>query len=86
MIYIDNPKWTRASAKNPRKQYSHMVSDISLEELHQFALWIGVKPHFFHNSNIKHYDISGEEINKAIAAGATLVGSKELVKIGKNIK
>ena len=55
-IYLDEAKWKKSVSG--RTKYSHMVSDVSLQELHTFAASIGVKRHFFHNANIKHYDIN----------------------------
>lgn len=72
--------------QNGRKSYAHMVAN-SLSELHAFAVSIGVKPHFFHKSaSYKHYDITGEQREKAIAAGAKAVSSRELLAIAKEMK
>jgi len=84
-IYIDKAEWV-TKAKNPRKQYAHMISDTSLEELHFFAAQMGIKRHFFHQSRAcKHYDISGEQIQKVLSAGAYEVSSKEIVKLGRYV-
>ena len=74
MIFIDPLKLYTGK----RILYAHMVSDTSLEELHAFALSIGVKRHFFHRGN--HYDIRENEHPIAIAKGAQLVTPKELVR------
>lgn len=69
-----------------RKSYAHLVSD-TLEELHAFALSIGVKSHFFHKSaSYLHYDINGEQRIKAIEAGAIAVSSRELLGKAKVMK
>jgi len=65
----------------------HMVAD-SLEELHIFAEKIGLKKHFFEGvrKGHPHYDLTNKEIyNKAIVAGAQIVGSKEILRISKSI-
>lgn len=49
MIYVDAATWKKP---NGRKAYAHMVAD-SIEELHEFAAKIGVKPHFFHRSSTR---------------------------------
>lgn len=74
MIYVDPLHLYTGK----RILYAHMVSDVSIEELHAFALKIGVKRHFFHRGN--HYDIKEHEHPIAIAAGAQLVTAKELVR------
>jgi hypothetical protein len=62
-----------------------MISDNGIEDLHKFALTIGVKRHFFHSSaKIKHYDISGDQLDNAIIAGAVQVSSRELIRISRN--
>ena len=82
-VYVDKSEWTRSTSKNPRKLYSHMVAD-TLDELHEFALKIGVKRHFFHRSSAcYHYDITAEQQLKAIEHGAVLEETRELLKIGK---
>lgn len=73
MIWVDDPKtWGRT------KKYSHMVSDVSLAELHLFAEAIGVKRHWFHKN---HYDLREEERQAAVAAGAREASAREIVKV-----
>ena len=72
-ILVDKPR----AYKGKKKKYSHMVSDTSFADLHYFASMIGIKRHFFHND---HYDITEEQYEKALNAGAKTVTSKELVK------
>ena len=82
-VYVDFPIWARAGVKNPRTLYAHMVAN-SLKELHEFAITIGVKKHFFHKSpSAHHYDITEKQYEAAMKAGAQQVTSKELLKIGK---
>ena len=37
---------------------SHLWSDESLEELHAFALRLGLRPEWFQPKSIPHYDVS----------------------------
>lgn len=53
-----------------------MVSDVSYDELHAFAEVLGIPRRAFERD---HYDIPAHLQDTAIAAGAQLVGSKELV-------
>lgn len=71
MILIDELQ----SYPNKRKQYSHLVSDVSFDELHAFAESIGVARHWFHKN---HYDLRGPEHSRALENGATLVSTREL--------
>lgn len=83
MIYVDPAVFKKP---NGRKTYAHLVAD-TIAELHAFAASIGVKPHFFHKSaSYLHYDITGEQREKAIAAGAVQVSSKELLLKAKEMK
>ncbi len=82
-VYVDKPIFPRAASKNPRKLYGHMVAD-TFQELHEFAVKIGVKKHFFHRSKTAHhYDITSDQHLVAINNGAKLVDSREIVRIGK---
>jgi hypothetical protein len=81
MIYVDAAVWKKSP--KGRKFYAHMVAD-SMGELHEFACKIGVKPHFFHRSKTApHYDITSDQHLVAIANGAQLVDSREVLAKGK---
>lgn len=83
MIYVDAAEWKKS--ENGRKSYAHMVAD-SLEELHMFAVQIGVKKHFFHKAKAGwHYDINSDQHIIAVAQGAKLVSSKELLAKAKGL-
>ena len=61
----------------------HLVSDMSPQELHDFARRIGLKRHWFHRTrtaHLPHYDLMSRMKEKAIQAGAELVDRKELVQ------
>jgi hypothetical protein len=53
------------------------VSDTSLDELHEFAASLGVPERGFDRD---HYDIPADLYEKAIAAGAIPVSSREIVR------
>lgn len=61
----------------PDEEWSHLVSDASLEELHDFAASLGLKRKWFQHS---HYDCTKNKYAKAIQLGACPVTSAELVK------
>jgi hypothetical protein len=57
--------------------WSHLVSDVSHEELHAFvAAELGIPQRAFQGD---HYDIPEDLYDIAVAAGATPVGSRELL-------
>lgn len=71
MILIDPPavpRWGRL--------WSHLASDDSLEELHDFARAQQIPARGFDRD---HYDVPGEHHARMVAAGATPVSSRELV-------
>lgn len=70
-ILIDPP-----SVPSRGRMWSHLVSDRSFGELHDFARMIGVPERGFHRD---HYDIPAERYDDVVAAGATPVSSRELV-------
>lgn len=72
MILVDQAIWPAHG-----RRFAHLVSDESFDELHAFAAALGLPERAFHRD---HYDIPGEWIPDAIAAGATEVDARELVK------
>lgn len=71
-VYIDPPTWPGHG-----RMWSHLVSDVSYEELHAFAARIGAPRRGFERD---HYDIPSELYDAAVAEGAAEVGSKELLR------
>ncbi len=70
-VLIDAPTWPGHG-----RLWSHLASDTSLEELHAFADEIGLPRRAFERD---HYDVVAERFDAAVAAGAQLVTSRELV-------
>ncbi len=63
----------------------HLVSNLSLQELHDFAAGIGLKLEWFQNKRVPHYDLITPRMRqKALRAGATLCGSREIVRLAKS--
>ncbi|MFJ6798212.1 DUF4031 domain-containing protein [Streptomyces sp. NPDC091268] len=71
-VYIDPPTWPGHG-----RMWSHLVSDVSYEELHAFVAGIGCPARAFERD---HYDVPAERYADAVGAGAVEVGSKELVR------
>ena len=57
--------------------WSHLASDSSYDELHDFARRLGVPERGFDGD---HYDVPAELYDDAVAAGAVPVRSRELVE------
>jgi hypothetical protein len=57
--------------------WSHLASDSSYEELHDFAARLGVPERGFDGD---HYDVPAEAYDDLVAAGAVPVRSRELVE------
>lgn len=62
---------------------THLVSDLSIKELHEFALGIGMKRHWFQNKRRRfrpHYDLMGIMNTRALAAGAIEVDERGVIE------
>jgi hypothetical protein len=59
------------------RMWSHLVSDLSFEELHEFAARAGIPRRGFDGD---HYDVPAELYDEVVAAGAVPVRSRELVR------
>lgn len=70
-VLIDRPIWPGRG-----RMWSHLVSDVSYDELHEFARRLGVPERAFDRD---HYDVPAEVYDRAVALGAEPVGGKELV-------
>ncbi|WP_028636451.1 DUF4031 domain-containing protein [Nocardioides sp. URHA0032] len=73
MIYIDPP-----NAAGHGRLWSHLASDVSYDELHAFARVIGIPERGFDRD---HYDVPAESYDQVVAAGATAISSRELVRL-----
>ncbi|MFT7647423.1 MAG: hypothetical protein ACI8Y4_002172 [Candidatus Poriferisodalaceae bacterium] len=71
-ILVDQPLWSWRD-----RRWAHLVSDESVDELHDFAQTIGKRRVGFQGD---HYDVHEQERHRAIAAGALEIDSRELVR------
>jgi hypothetical protein len=58
------------------REWAHLVSDESYDELHRFAARLGIPRERFQGD---HYDVPTDLRERAIALGAEPVGARELV-------
>ena len=72
-IWIDPPAWPAHG-----RLWSHLVSDTSYDELHLFAEAQGIPRRGFEGD---HYDVPEERYAALVAAGATPVDGREVVRI-----
>lgn len=72
-VYIDRPDWPGHG-----RLWAHLVSDVSYDELHAFAADLGIDRRAFERD---HYDVVADRHPAALAAGAQLVSSREVVAL-----
>ena len=72
MILVDVPMWPAHG-----RLWAHLVSDTSLDELHEFAARTGVPARGFDRD---HYDVPADRIEALVAAGAVRVDAHELTR------
>lgn len=71
-ILVDECRWSHRD-----HVWCHMISDTSLDELHEFAQKLGIPPRGFHGD---HYDLPQHVREKALQIGAHAVTSREIVR------
>lgn len=71
-VLIDPPRWPAHG-----RVWSHLVSDVSHDELHAFAVANDIPERGFDHD---HYDVPGERYQLLIEAGAVPVDSRELLR------
>ncbi|MFC4513806.1 DUF4031 domain-containing protein [Streptomyces ehimensis] len=72
-LYIDPPNWPGHG-----RMWSHLVSDVSFDELHTFAAGLGLPDQAFDGD---HYDVLSTTYGDAVRLGAVEVSSREVVRL-----
>ncbi|MEE1619469.1 DUF4031 domain-containing protein [Brachybacterium sp. J153] len=72
-VYADTPRWPRHGTV-----WGHLVSDSSLEELHETAARAGLPPRSF---DLDHYDWPEQARDRLVGAGVRMIGDGELTRI-----
>lgn len=71
-VLIDSPVWPWRG-----RRWSHLVSDVSYDELHAFVeAQLGIPRRAFQGD---HYDVPEDLYDVCVAAGAQPVGARELL-------
>lgn len=70
-VLIDQPMWPAHG-----RLWSHLVSDTSLQELHEFAKGVKLSSRLF---DLDHYDVPAERYDLLVGAGAVPVSNRDLV-------
>jgi len=84
MIYVDPIQPCLKSKRWPYKTSCHLFCDpdTSLEELHEFAVSIGLKRNWFQDhTRLPHYDLTEYMRMKAILKGAVELNVEEAVRV-----
>ncbi len=71
-IYIDPPTWPAHGTV-----FSHLISDVSLTELHEFAAAAGISERAFDRD---HYDVPAHRYEELVQAGAVELSGAELTR------
>jgi len=71
-IYIDPPTWPAHGTV-----FSHLISDVSLAELHKFAASAGISERAFDRD---HYDVPAHRYEELVQAGAVELSGAELTR------
>ena len=71
-IYIDPPVWPAHGTV-----FSHLISDVSLAELHEFAAAAGISERAFDRD---HYDVPAHRYEELVQAGAVELSGAELTR------
>lgn len=71
-IYIDPPTWPAHGTV-----FSHLISDVSLAELHEFAATAGISERAFDRD---HYDVPAHLYDELVRAGAVELSGAELTR------
>lgn len=74
-VLIDPPRWPAHGTV-----FGHLVSDASLDELHDFAARAGIPPRAFDHD---HYDVPVSRYDELVSAGALPLDERKLARRGR---
>lgn len=70
-LFVDHPMWPAHGTR-----WAHLISDVSLAELHAFAAANQLPRRAF---DLDHYDVPADALPRLLAAGAREVSARELI-------
>lgn len=76
MLYVDSPVWP-GKGRAAGRLWAHLISDVSYEELHAFAVMLGAPRRGFDRD---HYDIPADFVPIAVWLGAQRVSSRDIAR------
>ncbi|MBP0635183.1 DUF4031 domain-containing protein [Cupriavidus sp. AcVe19-6a] len=80
-VYVDNARIAWRG-----RQWCHLVAD-SLDELHRFAISLGLRRGWFQaQASLPHYDVTVEVRDVALSRGALAADRRTLVMRGRQLK
>ena len=77
-VYVDELRRTAPTRRWPYKASCHLVADTT-DELHEFALRLGMKRAWFQDGRYPHYDLTAGRRSKARRMGAEVTAAREWV-------
>jgi Protein of unknown function (DUF4031) len=91
MIFVDKIQTYPASMCRglPGRQWCHLISDTSVDELHAFATSIGLRRGWAQlppKASTPHYDLTPSRRAQAVAAGAREVERNEFVAAVRRLR
>lgn len=77
MLYVDDPVWP-GHGRSAGRNWAHLISNVSYQELHVFAEMLGVPRRGFDRD---HYDLPAAFVPVARWLGARRVRSRDIVRL-----
>lgn len=77
-VYVSTMKVSIKSKQWPYSHYCYLIAD-SVDELHQFAVGLGLKREWFQAKSMPHYDLVFGMRAAVRRAGAIEIDDKEIV-------
>ncbi|HEY0868499.1 MAG TPA: DUF4031 domain-containing protein [Fimbriimonas sp.] len=77
MSVLVDPLTDYAHRPMGHREWCHLATDASFEELHDFAARLGIPRRAFQGD---HYDLTRSSRERAIALGAEVVSTREMIR------
>lgn len=80
MVYVSDMRPSIKNKRWPYNQHCYLLADTT-EELHLFAISIGLKRRWFQDKTAPHYDLTIGMRRSAVRKGATQISNKRVVEL-----